>query len=69
MQTPESAKSRIAESTKSVANAALWLQRVVENPESRTFATERLEVEATGRTCGARVAVLRRTRHRQCSRP
>jgi hypothetical protein len=46
MQAPESARSRIAESTKSVANAALWLQRVVENPESRTFAIERLEVEA-----------------------
>lgn len=46
MQASQSARSRIAESTRSVANAALWLQRVAENPQSRTFAIERLEVEA-----------------------
>ena len=46
MQASESARFRIAGSAKSVANAAQWLQRVAQDPQSRGFAVERLEVEA-----------------------
>jgi hypothetical protein len=56
MRASESARSRITESTNSVANAAQWLQRVADDPQSRTFAIERLEV-AAARQLGELAAV------------